>query len=340
MKKNIKKLSLIAVLSASAIALSGCSGAAGGSSDDSAKGGDGGKITLTLGHAGSETDPRQTEALEFKKLVEEKSNGNIEVKVYPSSTLGTWEEEVEGLQLGTVDVVIEGLLALEKYSDLAAIETVPFLYDSPESFFKVWDGDLGKEIKQKITDASGYEMLGNMYRGSRELNTKEPVTKLEDLKGMTIRTPSTPTMLATWEALGARAEALSFDEVYSSLQSGVLDGEENPLDTILFNSIAEVAPEITWTNHQYANYHFLMWGDALAALPEEDQKIIREAADQVGKDATAATVKNLADYEKQLKDAGAHFHEMENRDKWVEAVQPVIDGLPEQVKEWTKEIQG
>lgn len=337
MKKHIA----IAALSIGALALTGCS--AGGAAAD-AKAPESSAaaepVKLVLGHAGSETDPRQTAALQFKELVEEKSDGNITVEIHSAATLGTWEEMIEGLQLGTTDVVIESLLAVESYTDLSSIETAPFLYEDEDQFFEVWDGDLGTEIKQAITDASGYEMLGNMYRGPRQLTTKEPVETLDQLKGKTIRTPSAPTMLATWEALGARAEALPFNEVYSALESGVLDGQENPLDAILFNSIHEVAPHIGETSHMYANYHFITWNERMQALPKEYQEIIRESSDEVGKTYTENTIKNTEDYRAQLEEAGAEFHKIKDLDQWVKASQPIIDGLPEQVQEWVKEVRG
>ena len=331
----MKKHTALVALTLGALALAGCSGGGG-----SAEPGDEEPVKLVLGHAGADTDPRQIAAVQFKDLVEEKSDGQITVEIHPASTLGTWEEMIEGLQLGSTDIVIESLLAVEAYTDLSSIETAPFLYENEEQFFEVWDGELGTEIKQAITDASGYEMLGNMYRGPRELTTKEPVTNLDELQGKTIRTPSAPTMLATWEALGARAEALPFNEVYSALESGVLDGQENPLDAILFNSIHEVAPHIGETSHMYANYHFIGWNDALLSLPETQQDIIRESADEVGKSYTETTLSDTEKYRGELEAAGAEFHEITDLEDWVEATQPIIDGLPDQVQEWVEQIRG
>lgn len=336
----MKKTALIAGLAIGALALSGC--AAGGNADGKtpAAGGEGETYSLVLGHSGSQTDPRQTASLALKEIIESESDGRVQVEIHADSTLGTWEEMIEGLQLGSTDIVIESLLSLESYTDLAGVETAPFLYESPEQFFEVWDGELGDEIKSSITDASGYAILGNMYRGPRELTTKNPVTTLDELKGLTIRTPSAPTMLATWEALGARAEALPFNEVYSALESGVLDGQENPLDAILFNSIHEVAPNIGETSHMYANYHFLMWDEALAGFPEDVQSIIRDATEQVGAQYTADTIENTAQYRTDLEAAGAVFNKITDRPKWVTATQPLIEKLPAKVQEWVAEIRG
>lgn len=322
---------MLALLAVAGVALAGCSG--GG--DD---GGDG-SYTLVLGHAGSTTDPRQWAAEQLAERLEEASDGQITVEVHSDSTLGTWEEMVDGLQLGSVDIVIESLLATEAYTDLASVETAPFLYDSEEQFFEVWDGELGDEIKDEITAASGYTFLGNMYRGPRELTTVEPVTQLSDLEGLTIRTPTAQTMLDTWNALGARAEALPFNEVYSALESGVLDGQENPLDAILFNSIHEVAPNIAVTDHMYANYHFIMWDEALQGYPDDVRELIEETAAEIGQEYSENTIADNEEYVEELEAGGAVFNEITDRDEWVAATQPVVDGLPEQVQEWVDEIR-
>lgn len=340
-----KTTALIAGAGALALTLAACGGGGDTNGTTEPGGGDGGggesgdQITLILGHAGSETDPRHPASLQLKELIEERSDGNITVEVYANSTLGSWEEMIEGLNFGTSHLVIESILALEAYTELAAVDPAPFLYESNEHFFSVWDGELGDEIKTAITEATGFELLGNMFRSSRELTTKEPVTELGDLGGMTIRTPSAATMVQTWEALGARAEPLAWNEVYSALEAGVLDGQENPLDAILFNSIHEVAPNITLTGHQYANYHFLASESYLAGLPQEYQDIIREAADEVGQTYTENTVSNVEEYRTELEADGAVFHELGDRDAWVEATQSVRDGLPEQVKTWIEQIQ-
>lgn len=133
---------------------------------------------------------------------------------------------------------------------------------------------------------------------------------------------------------------LPFNEVYSALESGVLDGQENPLDAILFNSIHEVAPNIGETSHMYANYHFLMWEDALAGLPEDVQDLVRDAADRVGAQYTADTIENTATYRADLEAAGAVFNKITDRPKWVQATQPLIEKLPAQVQEWVAQIRG
>lgn len=330
-----------AALGAATLGLAGCSSLRpGGGDGGSDGGGGGGASTLVLGHAGSETDPRQAGSEQLKELIEERTDGRITVEIHANSTLGSWEQMIEGLQLGTTHIVIESILALEAYTELAAVETAPFLYESDEQFFGVWDGDLGGEIKSALTEETGFELLGNMFRGARNLTANAEVTTLDALQGLTIRTPSTQTMVDTWQTLGARAEAMPWDEVYSALEQGVIDGQENPLDVAAFNALAEVQTHCTLTQHMYANYHFLMWGDTLAEFSEEDQTIIREAADEVGTTYTDRTVSNLEEYRSTLEGEGMTFVELEDREAWVEKVSPLIDGLPEQVAGWVDQIRG
>lgn len=334
-----QSLTGMAALGAATLGLAGCSSLRPGGGD-SAAAGSGDTNTLVLGHAGSETDPRQAGSEQIKELIEERTDGRITVEIHANSTLGSWEQMIEGLQLGTTHLVIESILALEAYTDLAAVETAPFLYESDEQFFGVWDGELGAEIKSALTEETGFELLGNMFRGARNLTVNSEVATLDALEGLTIRTPSTQTMVDTWQMLGARAEAMPWDEVYSALEQGVIDGQENPLDVATFNALYEVQSHCTLTQHMYANYHFLMSGEALAGFSEEDQQIIREAADEVGRTYTERTITNLEEYRTTLEDEGMIFVELEDREQWVEQVAPIIDELPDQVSAWVEQIRG
>ena len=306
-------------------------------SDDEGGSADG-STTLILGHEGSESDPRQDAALRLKEIVEEDTDGRVTIEIHANGTLGNWEEMIEGLQFGSTDIVIESLLTLESYTELASIETAPFLYNDVDHFTQVWEGEIGDEIRQAVTDDTGFVIAGNMFRGARNLSTVTAVTSLDDLQGLTIRTPSTPTMVETWDTLGARAEAMPWDEVYSALEQGVLDGQENPLSSILFGSIHEVSPEITMTEHIYANFHFIMWDESLNELSDEDRQALLDAAQVVGEEYTENIQNDEADYRQQMEDEGASFHELTDRDAWVEATEPIIGTLPERVQDWIDQI--
>lgn len=334
---SMKKKLAPVLAAALALTLAAC----GDDNGDSENGGGdaaGGETTLVLGHEGSESDPRQDAALQLKEIVEEETDGRITIDIHANGTLGNWEDMIEGLQFGSTDIVIESLLTLESYTNFASIETAPFLYRDVDHFTQVWEGEIGDEIRDAVAEDTGFTIAGNMFRGARQLTTVTPVTSLDDLSGLTIRTPSTPTMVQTWDALGARAEAMPWDEVYSALEQGVLDGQENPLSSILFGSIHEVAPEVTMTEHVFANFHFIMWEDTLDGLSEEDRQIVIDAAQKVGEDYTAKIQEEEANYRAQMEEQGATFHELTDRDAWVEATAPIIESLPERVQGWAEQI--
>lgn len=268
----------VAMIGAATLALAACSQTAGGADAAPTGGSEGEAMTLVLGHAGSTTDPRQLASEQLKEILETETDGRITVEIHPNSTLGSWEQMIEGLELGTTDIVIESILALESYTDLASVETAPFLYEDADHFFKVWDGELGAEIKSSITEASGFELLGNMFRGARNLTANTPVTKLSDLEGLTLRTPSAATMVETWQTLGARAEAMAWDEVYSALEQGVIDGQENPFGNIAKWSWDEVQKYISLSKHVYTPVTLVMNLDRYESLTDEQKEAVHKAA--------------------------------------------------------------
>src|SRR5690606_27885355 len=109
-------------------------------------------------------------AEQLAELVSEKSDGAITIDLFPSAQLGSWEEMQEGLEIGSVNIVIESLGSLERYTDLAAIEGLPFLYEDADHFFEVWDGPMADEILDAVREDSGFKLIGDLYRGCRQLN--------------------------------------------------------------------------------------------------------------------------------------------------------------------------
>jgi TRAP-type C4-dicarboxylate transport system substrate-binding protein len=156
---------------------------------------------------------------------------------------------------------------------------------------------------------------------------------------MTIRTPTAETMLATWNALGARAEALPFTEVYSALEQGVIDGQENPLETTYFNSLHEVAPYITTTGHVYGNYHFLVWGEWMDSLDEQTREVIVEAARAAAEEASQISAKNEETLVETMASEGVTFLELEDREAWITATEQVIEEADPTVQDWVTRIR-
>lgn len=267
----------------------------------------------------------------------ESSDGRITVEIFPAGQLGSWEEMQEALELGSLDVLVESLGSLERYTPLAGIEGLPFLYEDDEHFIEVWSGPLADEILGAIREESGFQLLGQLYRGGRLLNTTRPVKELTDLAGLKLRVPTQQTYIDTWQMLGASPTPMSFNEVFSALEQGALDGQENPIDVIRFNSMYEVAPFITETNHIYGNFHFQLWGDVFEAWSAEDQQLFKAAVDEVSASYLSSARSSVAEHRTYLEGEGVTFLPID-LGAWRQKVAAVIDGADPRVVAWSKKI--
>lgn len=313
--------------------------AACGDDDGSNGGGAGGDISWRLGHSYGPESLENRAADRLADLVAEKSDGAITITVYPSSQLGSWEEMQEGLEIGSVDIVIESIGSLERYSDLAAIEGVPFLYQDEDHYFGTWNSDLGDEMIQAIKDDSGFYLAGAMYRGPRVLNTNIQIDSLEDARGVKVRVPNQETYIRTWQALGTAPTPLSLNEVFSGLEQGAIDGQENPVNVARFNSFYEVAPYIAHTNHLYGSNHFQVWADSYDGWDEETRAIFDEAVAEVSEWARQTALDEMEENIAYLEENGVTFSDLADRDDWVAATIHIVDNADPQVQEWVQQIR-
>lgn len=311
--------------------------ACGGNGDSN--GGAGGETAWRLGHSYGPESLENRAADRLAELVSEKSDGAIEITVYPSSQLGSWEEMQEGLEIGSVDIVIESIGSLERYSDLAAIEGVPFLYEDDEHYFSTWDSDLGDEMIEAIKDDSGFYLAGAMYRGPRVLNTNVAIESLDDARGVKVRVPNQETYIRTWQALGTAPTPLSLNEVFSGLEQGAIDGQENPVNVARFNSFYEVAPYIANTNHLYGSNHFQVWADSYDGWDEETRAVFDEAVVEVSEWARETAQEEMEENISYLEDNGVTFFDLADRDEWVAATTHIVDDADPQVQEWVQQIR-
>lgn len=339
----MRKSKAIAALAASALALS--LAACGDDGDSNGNGGtDGGggdaTLTLRLGHSYGIDSLQNRAAEQLAENVNEASDGRLTIEVFPASQLGSWEEMQEGLEIGSVDIVIESVGSLERYTDLAAIEGVPFLYRDADHFFAVWDGEIGDEIIQAIRDDSGFLLLGEMYRGPRVLNASRPIESLQDVQGLKLRVPTQQTYIDTWNALGAAPTPLALNEVFSGIEQGAIEGQENPIDVVRFNSFYEVAPYVTNTNHLYGNFHFQVWGDAYDSWDPELREILDAEIEAISDEYRENSLNEETENIEFLKGEGVTFYDIE-MEEWAAQTQSVTDSVrSDQVKEWVETIKG
>ncbi len=256
----------------------------------------------------------------FAEYVKELSNGRIVVEVYSSSTLGDEKTCLNSLQMGggTVDMYRGNTNSLSDYGfKKINLFGLPFIFTSRESMWKVLESaDLGQAFLNEGIDV-GANMVGITYtdEGARNLFTTKPITKLADIKNMKIRVPETSLMMDTISALGANPTPISYSELYSSLQTGVVDGAENGYPGYDSNKFYEVAPYYLLDGHTFSPGIILMAQAKWDALSADDQALLREAGQKASawnKEQIAAEEETLA---KGLLEKGVTIIEVPAEDK-------------------------
>jgi tripartite ATP-independent transporter DctP family solute receptor len=235
-------------------------------------------VKLTLGHGAAPGNPRHEASVKFAELVKAKSGGRINVQVAPSAQLGDDAAMLTALRTGALDMSANSQGAVAAAVPEYAAYGMPFLFTSSADAFKLLDGPLGKELSDKSA-AKGMVVLGYWDNGIRHMtNSKRPISKVEDMKGLKMRTPPDAVLVDIMQALGAEAQQIKFAELYVALQQGVVDGQENPLVNIYASKLYEVQKHLALTGHMFQMNPFLMSKRSWDRLSEADRKAVTEAA--------------------------------------------------------------
>lgn len=261
----------------------------------------------------------------FKAKVEELSKGAMKVQIFDSGSLGEEPQMLEQTQLGVVQMcsVSEVLSSLHPKVNIL---NLPYIFENNNQVDAVIDGDLGKKIFDGLGEHNliGLGYFENGFRATT--NSVKPITKLDDLQGMKIRTPQSKAQIAIFNAFGANVTPLSFTELYSALQQGVVDGQENGYNTIVSQAFYEVQSYIAETNHMWGSFSIvanLKWWDSLS---EEDQQIIQKAVNEASTHERMLSRKEAEKNKQVCIDYGCEitYPDLTN---FVKAVQPVYDNF-------------
>ncbi|MDP2085140.1 MAG: TRAP transporter substrate-binding protein [Gemmobacter sp.] len=234
-------------------------------------------VTLKLGHLGNEQNIWHKAALKFADEVKALSEGRVAVEVFPNETLGKEMDVINGMQLGTADMTITGE-SLQNWAPMAALLAVPYAFLSLEDMDAAAGGELGDRIEADVIAKAGVRPIAYFARGPRNLTANRAITKPEDLAGLKMRVPNVPLFLATWSALGAAPTPMAFSEVFTSLQNGTIEAQENPLALIKSANFNEVQTHINLTEHVRSWIYLTISELSWAKLSEADQKAVTEAA--------------------------------------------------------------
>jgi len=285
-----------------------------------------GSITFKIGHASSETVPAAHGLARFEELVEEKSGGKINVEVYNNGQLGGESDYMVNCQLGVLDMAIVNQSILSSFfKDITAVD-LPYIIESYEHADRVFGGETGEYYRREIFEKTGVQTLDIWEVGFRNLtNDKKAVNSIEDVKGLKIRTMDNKAHQAFWKELGVDPVPMSWNEAYTAMQQGAIDGQENPLSIILGNNVAEVNKELAITEHVYSSVFFLMSGSAWNALNEEEQNIMMECAKEAGF------------YEREVQRAQAEDALSQLEEKGMKVTTPEKDAFMEKSKSFQAE---
>lgn len=245
----------------------------------------------TIRIAGGAVGPEHSLTKTFNYLkdkLEEESDGKFKVDLNVAGELGEDREIIEAMQMGEVQLASPSPAALGGFNKSVAILDMPFLFPDRETAYRVLDGEPGQMILTNLED-SGFKGLGYFENGFRNVsNNVKPIKTIEDIKGLSIRTMQNQTHIEAWKLLGANPTPMAFGELYTALQQGTVDGQENPFGLIVANKFYEVQKYLTVTNHVYAPNVIITNKNFFDGLPEDLQEVF------------TSVVKEAIEYNRQL----------------------------------------
>lgn len=268
------------------------------------------EFTIKAGHGAQTGHPTHVGLVQLAKMVKERSNGKLEIQVFPDRQLGEERELVEGLQFGTVDMTVVSTGPLGSFVGEINVLDLPFLFKNRSHAYSVFDGPIGDDLLAKF-DPIGITGVAIWENGWRHLTTKKPVKSPDDLKGLKMRTMANPIHIAAFKALGAGPVPMAWGEVYTSLDQGVIEAQENPITVIYTNSLWEVQSYVTLTGHVYGPHLVLISKKSLAKLPKDLQHILISSAQETSSFQRQVSIALEAEQSLLLKQKGMNINTVE-----------------------------
>lgn len=239
-------------------------------------------VTLKLAHLAAESHPGHLAALQFKEAMERRSQGSVQVSLYPSNQLGAPPEQLEQTKLGVIDMNLPTQGALDKYEKAFATVMAPFIFRDAAHAHAVLDGPFSV-WSAPLLERQGLVQLATWEYGFRNItNSRRPIETPEDVRGLRLRTPPEIQLVACIEALGGRATQIAFTELPSALNQGVVDGQENPIGVIWHMKLHETQPYLALTRHSYNSLVHVMNLAKWRRLDATQQAILREESRSAG----------------------------------------------------------
>lgn len=280
-------------------------------------------IVIKFSHVVVADTPKGKAAEHFAKLASEKTQGRVKVEVYANSTLYKDKEEVEALQLGSVQMLAP---SLAKFGPLGVKEfevfDLPYIFDGYQQLHTVTQGPVGKDLLAKLSDKG---ILGLAYwdNGFKVMSANKPLLEVKDFRGQKMRIQSSKVLEAQMKALGASPQVMAFSEVYQALQTGVVDGTENPPSNLYTQKMYEVQKYVTKSDHGYLGYAVIVNKAFWEGLPADIRKSLEEAMVESTQYANDIAKQENEDSLKKVKESGKS---------------EILELTPEQKASWKKAL--
>lgn len=282
-------------------------------------------VTLQAGHVWPEDDYQAEAVARFAEEVEETSGGSVTIDIAPAGQLGDDREILEGLGIGTADIWVGGAGVYNAVTPVGQLFPAPFMFDNLEQAMATYDGEIGDEINQRIEEDTETAVLAYWARAPRHLTLDESAEDPSALSGKRIRVPENPMFIQTWQALGASPTPMDFTEVFTALQQGTINGQENPLVLIESAGLYQVQSHLMLTSHVIEPIAVSIGDSAWQSLSEEQQNAVREAANGAAKEQMMQnSVEQEGDLRQRLEEEGMTVVEPDR-----EAYRQATEGLVE-----------
>ena len=299
--------------------------------------------TIKFGIGLAEASPQYLSVAYFRDILDKRTDGRLSVDIFPNSQVGDDKQMMTALQSGSLDMTYPSTSPATTLVPELRVFDLPFLFPTAEDADEVLDGPVGTELLQKF-DGTGIKALAWAENGYRQLtNSEKPVATPEDVEGLRVRVMENPIQVDIWKTLGANPTSMAFGEVFSALEQGVVDGQENPWATIYSSKFNEVQQYGSDTRHVYTPFIIMMSQKTWDALSPEDQAIVQEAA-EAARDYDRVLSREYSDYAKeQLEAGGMEITDLttEQLAAFQEATQPVYDKWAPQIgPDLVEQVQG
>ncbi len=295
------------------------------------------EMTLKLGHLANEENPWHLASVRFGEELAALTDGRIAVQVFPNESLGKEIDLINGMQLGTVDMTITGE-SLQNWAPMAALLAIPYAYKSIDHMDEVASGEIGDQIEAQIIEKVQIRPIAYFARGPRNLTSNRPIKHPDDLDGLKMRVPNVPLFIDVWSALGANPGPMAFSEVFTSMQNGTIEAQENPLALIRSASFNEVQSHVNMTEHVRSWIYLTIAESTWQKLSDEDKAAVMEAAARAQSYERELFNESIAADRAYLEANGMTFVEVDGPAFQEKAKDAVLNNVSDEIKPVVDEL--